>query len=224
MVHYVYLITNKINNKKYIGKHSGELDDNYLGSGENIRAAIKKYGKENFEKTILYIADSEEECYAAEEKIIKDFNAVESDEYYNISPGGQYKYKKVALKDRSYTQTKEYRENMSKAVSGERNGMYGRHHTEESKQKISQNRVGKASGKENGMYGHSKNNALNGKWIGMYDENNNLMKIFKAKTAVLEYLGLKGHTQLDKALKEGTLYKNYYWKVVPKEKRSVETK
>ena len=37
MTHYVYQITNLINNKKYIGKHSGELNDSYLGSGENIK-------------------------------------------------------------------------------------------------------------------------------------------------------------------------------------------
>ena len=62
MTHYVYQITNLINNKKYIGKHSGELNDSYLGSGENIKNAIKKYGKENFRKDILYIAQTEEEA------------------------------------------------------------------------------------------------------------------------------------------------------------------
>lgn len=51
----------------------------------------------------------------------------------------------------------------------------------------------------------------------MYDENNNLIQIFNAKTAVLEFLGLKGHTQLDKAIKENTLYKGYYWKQINKD-------
>ena len=39
--------------------------------------------------------------------------------------------------DKSYTQTQEYRDNMSKIKSGEGNGMYGKHHTEEAKQKMS---------------------------------------------------------------------------------------
>ena len=30
---YVYLITNKINNKNYIGQHHGFLNDSYMGSG-----------------------------------------------------------------------------------------------------------------------------------------------------------------------------------------------
>jgi hypothetical protein len=45
----------------------------------------------------------------------------------------------------------------------------------------------------------------------MYDEQHNLIRTFKAKTAVLDFLGLKGHMELNKAIKEGTLYKGYYW-------------
>ena len=49
MIYYVYQITNKINNKIYIGKrkYKGEnpLLDSYMGSGKLIKEAIKKYGK-----------------------------------------------------------------------------------------------------------------------------------------------------------------------------------
>ena len=59
---------------------------------------------------------------------------------------------------------------------------------------MSINSIGKTSGNKNGMYGKKGNKAINGKKIAMYDTNNNLIQIFNAKTAVLEFLGLKGHT------------------------------
>lgn len=55
-MNYIYMTTNLINGKKYIGKHKGELNDSYLGSGTLLLRAIKKYGKENFKKEILYIS------------------------------------------------------------------------------------------------------------------------------------------------------------------------
>ena len=45
MEYFIYLTTNLITNEKYIGKHHGELNDSYLGSGIILQRAIKKYGK-----------------------------------------------------------------------------------------------------------------------------------------------------------------------------------
>ena len=63
------------------------------------------------------------------------------------------------------------------------------------------------------MYGKSGDNAINGKKVNMYDENHNLIKTFNAKTAALQFLNMKGHVGLDKAIKEHTLYKGFYWSV-----------
>ena len=41
---YIYLTTNLINNKRYIGMTT-KNDSNYFGSGKLIKWAIKKYGK-----------------------------------------------------------------------------------------------------------------------------------------------------------------------------------
>ena len=60
-MYYIYLTTNLINNKKYIGMQHGELNDDYLGSGNSITEAIKKYGKENFKRIILHISKNYED-------------------------------------------------------------------------------------------------------------------------------------------------------------------
>ena len=120
-------------------------------------------------------------------------------------------------RDNSPYRTNEFKQKMSSLTSGSNNGMYGKKHSEESKQKMSINSKGKTAGEKNGMYGKSGNKALNGKRIEMYDANWNLIQTFNAKTAVLQFLGMKGHTQLDKAIKNQTLYKGYYWKQIEKQ-------
>lgn len=60
----------------------------YHGSGKLLRMAIEKYGEENFSTQIIEICDSREELAEAEKYWIKYYNAVESDEFYNISAGG----------------------------------------------------------------------------------------------------------------------------------------
>lgn len=73
---------------KYIGMHYGELDDVYLGSGKLLNLAIKKYGRDNFKKEIIKIANSAKENAQNEKEIIKEYNAVADRNFYNIHEGG----------------------------------------------------------------------------------------------------------------------------------------
>lgn len=88
MIYYIYLTTNLINGKKYIGQHKGDIDDSYLGSGILISTAIKKYGKQNFKKEILQICSSREEADELEKYYINLYNAVLDENFYNLQEGG----------------------------------------------------------------------------------------------------------------------------------------
>lgn len=87
MYGYIYKTTNKLNGKFYIGKHkASKHDPDYLGSGNYIIAAIKKYGKENFSNEVIDTAESLNELNEKEKKWIRDLDA--QNKGYNIAPGG----------------------------------------------------------------------------------------------------------------------------------------
>jgi len=55
----VYRTVNLVNGREYTGKHeTDDLDDGYLGSGNLIKRAIEKHGRENFRKVLLHDFDS----------------------------------------------------------------------------------------------------------------------------------------------------------------------
>ena len=59
-----YEWTNKVNKKKYIGAHTGSVDDGYIGGGSAFRQDLKQYGLTGFERKIIE--------YITDEKKIKD--------------------------------------------------------------------------------------------------------------------------------------------------------
>ena len=82
--YYIYMTTNNITGMKYIGKHYGELDDSYLGSGKKLKLDTDIYGKNSFTKSILFISNSEEENCKKEIEFIVAYNAIEDPMFYNI--------------------------------------------------------------------------------------------------------------------------------------------
>lgn len=88
-MHYIiYKITNKLNNKIYIGKHiCKSIYDCYMGSSIHLLNDIKKYGKENFHKDILFECQNEKELNEKELQIVnRDF--VQRSDTYNRQIGG----------------------------------------------------------------------------------------------------------------------------------------
>ena len=124
MYGYIYMTTNKVNNKKYIGMHKSEkFDETYFGSGKKFYEDFKKYGKSNFDCIMIDTADTENELCEKEIYYIEKYNAVESNEFYNIHYGGHggdnYSHKSDEEKE-------ELKRVWRERLSGVNNPMYGR--------------------------------------------------------------------------------------------------
>lgn len=89
MIGYIYITTNLINKKMYIGKHySSVYDPLYIGSGSLLYKAIQKYGIENFSNEIIDTAITEEELNFKEIAYIKEYKEKFGNNCYNIASGG----------------------------------------------------------------------------------------------------------------------------------------
>ena len=150
MFYTIYKITNKINGKIYIGKHQTETpNDGYYGSGKSIKSAIKKYGKENFEKEVLFVFETEYEMNLKEKELItEDF--VSRSDTYNLGIGGEggphFKGKKHGFYMQEINSSFEHRKKVSDGLYNyykeTDHVMKGKERSDEFKNKISDVRTG----------------------------------------------------------------------------------
>lgn len=103
MKYIVYLTTNLVNNKIYIGVHKTidpSVFDGYIGCGVNIsnphsykRAkapfhfAVEKYGVDNFRRVVIAEFNTEEEAYKLESLIVNEA-FIKRKDTYNVALGG----------------------------------------------------------------------------------------------------------------------------------------
>lgn len=180
-MHYlIYKTTNKLNNKIYVGKHkTKDKNDDYLGSGILINRAIKKYGKENFIRELLFECISEEDMNQKEADIV-DEEFVARPDTYNIKIGGgggwsdvvSYKHasrseiggdnwKKGRDRLSDLLKDDEYKKAMAEKTSAGLRYYFsnhlhpwtGRPHSDETKKKMSDAKRGKYNGKNNPSFG-----------------------------------------------------------------------
>jgi len=98
---FVYLITNEIDQKKYVGKKlfwssktktvkkkkkrfKVESDwADYYGSNKELQEDVERLGADNFKREILRLCRSKGECSYYEAKLQFEKDVLTSDEYYN---------------------------------------------------------------------------------------------------------------------------------------------
>jgi group I intron endonuclease len=120
----VYKVTNKVNNKVYIGitnKGAGarfkqHLFDAEHGSQYRFHRAIRKYGKENFEVSIIAFCNNADELKENEIKFISEYESMNPDKGYNMTEGGDGTFGRVCTLE---TRLKISEANKGKEVSEE---------------------------------------------------------------------------------------------------------
>ena len=147
----VYLHTNKINGKRYVGitckqpeKRWGKNGNQYKQSSY-IGKAIKKYGWDNFKHEVLLTNETFEYACAVERCLIRHYKANNPVYGYNLTSGGE-KSSGVIMSD-------EARKRMGAAQkkrleNPENHPRYGAHLTDEHKQIISNANKGRKMPKE----------------------------------------------------------------------------
>jgi len=138
----VYETRNLVTGSIYVGvcKTTRPKFELYLGSGAVIRRAVRKYGRENFERTTLIEVETAEEAYLIEAAVV-DEQWCARDDVYNLKTGGRggHGYK---MSDEAKAKISEYRKT---AIEHNRKislALTGRKLSEEHKRNLSE--AGKA--------------------------------------------------------------------------------
>ena len=169
--HFIYKTTNILSGRYYIGMHStDDLEDGYLGSGNRLRLAIRKHGKESFKREILEFCKTREDLKKREIEVV-NLDEISNEECMNLCVGGEggwfvdihnkaFKYKLENDLVFRESLSKNRSENSKKAMIDGRlksvNKSYdwtGKKHSDQTKQKISELKIGTGTGETNSQYG-----------------------------------------------------------------------
>ena len=161
---FVFITTNLINGKQYVGDHS--TDDlecsktkNYLGSGRpHFYNAKKKYDLSNFKREILEFFPTKLEAFNAQEKYIKEYDTL-APNGYNISPKGGHNV--------NGCWSEESKQKLSVSKKGKSLSNKGKPLSEEHKQNLKGKNIGKKHTLEQNLF---HNEQIRGKKLGKQTE------------------------------------------------------
>lgn len=135
----VYLLRNKINGKVYIGKSiqlkqrfiNHKKDGRTLQNDTVISRAINKHGWENFQIEIL------ESYYEIENELLLQIEAYYIKKYDSTNKEIGYNILSFSTDRTGHKASEETKRKMSLAHSGEKHHFYGKHHSAQAKEKLS---------------------------------------------------------------------------------------
>jgi group I intron endonuclease len=153
----VYLVTNKINGKQYVGQTVKKLNlrwNEHTSSKSNgaLQRAIRKHNKENFSLLILHECTTKEEMDFVESFYISFLNT-RAHNGYNLTNGGEGRSgyhlseeakKRISEKNSGHVMSEEQKAQVSKRHKGIKLGP----RSEETKRKISIGNMGKKYSEE----------------------------------------------------------------------------
>lgn len=182
MKYTIYLRTNTVNNKQYVGQTGNFKQREYewncfkkTYANEHIDEDREKYGLDAWAVETLAETDSREDAWELEQRFIKDFNT-KWPNGYNLDSGG------LIGKNLS----EETKKKMSEELKGENNPKYwlGKHRSEETKQKISE----ALKGENHPRFGKP---SYNRKQVFQYTLDGKLVAIWPSATDAEKELGIK---------------------------------
>lgn len=209
----IYMYTNKINGKRYVGKaqdflkrKQGHIYSSYNKNDRNYNVpfhrAIRKYGIESFETTILKENLTEDEMNYWEIYYIEEFDLyAKHKKGYNVASGG---IGGNPYAGKTEEEIEEIRRKLSETHKGKKL-------SEETKQKMSESHKGKCKGKERNdmkgnnnpakrkdvrkkisekVKGENNGNYNKGRKVAQYNINGELVKIWNNAKQASEQLNI----------------------------------
>lgn len=162
----VYMHTNKINNKVYVGQTCDKLTHRWGKHGQGYKTqkrfwrAIQKYGWDNFEHIVFAENLTKEDADHMEKLLIALYQTTDKNKGYNITTGGdggaaygennpfygkhhtEETKQKISIANTGLRRTDEYRKQKQDSMMGNKNHFYGKHHTDETRRRIREKRLG----------------------------------------------------------------------------------
>lgn len=228
----VYMIKNKVNGKIYFGVttsergYKGRYSGNLLNSTHNthLKKSIKKYGVQNFEINEQFdVAYSKQELDALEDLYICMYNTIDPKYGYNKKRGGdtgkytQESRKKLSESRKGIRFTEQHKQHISdtnwlKGAPKEKHPFYGKHHTEQAKEKNRQAHLGKQRPQNEKEQIRKTCGERFGKPVLQYDKNNNFIARFPSRGEAARQLGIDGGSIASCANGKRKSAGGYIWK------------